>query len=58
MNVYIGSSKKLIHVGDLLFTVNSPSAALEPAFDGVVLKSSDGYVFCLADDSYLTVEED
>ena len=58
MNLYTGSSKMLIRIGDLLYTIHSPSAALEPVFDGVLLKSSDDYAFCLSDDDYLTVEEE
>lgn len=57
MNLYIGSSKQIVRIGNSILSISSPSEKVKPVFDGTVLKSFDNYRLCLADDSYLTVEK-
>lgn len=58
MNIYVGSYKKSLKLGDSSFMVNSPSSALVPTFNGIVLKTSEGYVLLDSNSVYLTAKED
>lgn len=59
MKLYVGSSKRKCTVGKTgsFFKIFSPSSISESSFNGIVLKTSEGYMLLDSSGAYLTAKE-